>query len=248
MALTSRNPNSVPSGAASAGARVEIWTIPLDVPPQSISVATSLLSPDERTRADAFRNEQAQRNYIISHAALRQILANHLKLNPTEIPFCTGSYGKPALAGTAAGRFEFNLTHSGSLALVAVTSGAEVGIDVETIRPMPDALRIAERFFSAAESEALRELPATDHAATFLNLWTRKESLAKATGFGIANSLARFEVAWGTEAAVKAIDGDARLAAQWTLHSFTPAPGYLAAVALRSPGAQFAFHEFTVAT
>ncbi len=248
MALTSRNPNALPAGPATTGANLEIWTIRLNAPPQSISAASALLSPDERTRAAAFRNEQARRNYIISHAALRQILANHLKLIPAEIPFRNGSYGKPALAGSVAGRLEFNLTHSGSLALVAVTSGGEVGIDVETMRPMPDALRIAERFFSPAESEALRQLPAPEQAAAFLNLWTRKESLAKATGFGIANSLARFEVAWGTEAIVKTIDGDARLAAPWTLHSFQPAPGYVAAVAVRSPAAQFAFHEFQTMT
>ena len=248
MALTSRNPNALPAGAATVGASVDIWSIRLDVPPQSASGAKKFLSTDEHTRADAFRNELAQRNYIIAHAALRQILANRLMLNPTEIPFRTGSYGKPALAGSVADQLEFNLTHSGNLALVAVTRGGEVGIDVETVRPMPDALRIAERFFAAGESDALKELPAPEQAAAFLNLWTRKESLAKATGLGIANSLARFEVTWGNEAAVKAIDGDPRLAAQWTLHSFVPAPGYLAAVAVRSPGAQFVFHEFTTAT
>ena len=223
---------------------MEIWIVRLDVPPQSASGATKFLSPEERTRADAFRNEQAHRNYVISHAALRQILANHLKLNPAEIPFRTGTYGKPALAGSVAGRLEFNLTHSGSLALVALTTGAEVGVDVETVRPMPDALRIAERFFSAAESDALKELPVAEQAAAFLNLWTRKESLAKATGFGIANSLARFAVTWGTQAAVTTIAGDTRQAAQWSLHSFQPAPGYVAAVAIHSPSAQFAFHEF----
>ena len=225
-----------------------IWTVRLNVSAQTVSAAKNFLSPDERTRADAFRNEQALRNYIISHAALRQILANHLKLNPTEIPFRTGTYGKPALAETVASQLEFNLTHSGNLALVAVAHGAEVGIDVETVRAMPDALRLAERFFSAAESEALNALPADDQGAAFLNLWTRKEAFVKATGLGIANALIRFEVTMGANATVKAIDGDPRLAAQWTLHAFTPAPGYLAAVAVRSPAAQFAFREFTTAT
>jgi 4'-phosphopantetheinyl transferase len=131
--------------------------------------------------------------------------------------------------------------------LVAVTSGGEVGIDVERVRPMPDALRLAERFFSTAESDVLKELPPPEQGAAFLNLWTRKEALAKATGLGITNSLTRFEVAMGAEAVVQAIDGDARLAAQWTLRSFKPAPGYLAAAAVRSPAAQFVFHEFTTA-
>ena len=91
----------------------------------------------------------------------------------------------------------------------------------------------------------LKELPTPEQATAFLNLWTRKEAIAKATGLGIANSLARFEVAFGSEATVKAIDGDARLAAQWSLRSFEPAPGYVAAVAVRSPKAQVTFHQFT---
>jgi len=244
MALTSRNPHAIPSGPAIAGANVDVWTIHLDVPETSVSAAQQFLSPDELVKANAFRNEQAQRNYIIAHAALRQILAGRLQTNPAEITFLNGPQGKPALAGTLAGRLEFNLTHSGNLALVAVTSGAEVGIDVETMRAMPDALRLAERFCSATESDALSALPIGEQAASFLNLWTRKEAFVKANGLGIVNALTRFEVTMGAEAKVKSIDGDPRLAAQWTLHSFQPAPCYIAAVAVRSPAAQFTFHEF----
>jgi len=248
MPQTSRHPDAIPSGPTTAGARVDIWTIQLDVPPQLIATATDLLSPEERIRVEAFRHQQARRNYIISHAALRLILTDCLKecskFNPPEIPFCASIYGKPALAAPLEGRLEFNLSHSGDIALVAITSNSEVGIDVETIRPMPDALQIAKRFFSDTESAALKQLPASQQATAFLNLWTRKESLAKGTGLGIANSLTRFEITSGTEAVVKAIDGDSRLAAQWTLHSFQPAPGYLAAAAVRSPGAQFNFHSF----
>jgi 4'-phosphopantetheinyl transferase len=248
MPQTSQNPNAIPSSPTTAGARVDIWTIHLDLPPEAITAATNLLSSEEHARVDAFRHEQARRNYIVSHAALRQILTDCLKecskFNPPEIPFCTSTYGKPALAAPVKGRLEFNLSHSGDIALVAITNNSEVGVDVETIRPMPDALQIAKRFFSAAESDALKQLPPSEQATAFLNLWTRKESFVKATGLGIANSLTRFEITSGTEAVIKTIDGDARLAAQWTLHSFQPAPGHLAAVAVRSPGAQFTFHTF----
>lgn len=240
-------PQSLPAKAADAGTRVDVWTIRLDVSPDATNAALTRLSPDEQTRANSFRNETAQRNYILSHAALRSILAQQLQLAPDGIQFSTGSYGKPALAGTAAGRLEFNLTHSRDLALVAVAHGAEVGVDVEPAREMRDALQIAERFFSKAESEALRQLPAAEQSTCFLNLWTRKEAVAKATGFGIANSLTRFEVTWGDETAVRSIDGDPRLAAEWTLRAFKPAPSYIAAIAVHSPAAQLSFHEFQTA-
>lgn len=244
MPLTSRHPNSVPAGPTTAGARVDIWTIRLDLPPAALEATQNLLSPDELTRLKAFRNEQARRNYIISHAALRHILGDCLQVAPLQLQFASGPHGKPALAGPIHGRLEFNLTHSSDLALLALTQSSDVGIDIETVRPMPDAVRIAERFFSAAETEALKELPVTEQANAFLSLWTRKEAVAKGTGLGIANFLSRFEVTTGPDAKVKTIDGDPRLGAQWTLHAFEPAAGYLAAVAVRSPGAQFIFHAF----
>ena len=109
---------------------------------------------------------------------------------------------------------------------------------------MSDAQRIAERFFSAGESAQLNSLNEAERTAAFLNLWTRKEALAKATGVGIANSLARFAVTPDEPAAVTAIDGDARLAAQWTLHSFAPASGYLSTVAVHSCQVQFSLNHF----
>lgn len=242
--MTANNPARRPVSATDAGARVDVWLVRLDAPESSVSAATARLSPDEQARAGAFRNDTARQNFVLAHAALRSILAQQLQLASAAIQFTTGPHGKPALTGTAAGRLEFNLTHSGQLALIAVTARAEVGIDVEAIRPMPDALPLAKRFFSAHEAAELQEQPAREQSAAFLNLWTRKEALAKATGLGIANSLARFEVAMGAEANVRTIDGDAGLAAQWSLHSFQPAPGYVAAVAVRSPGARFGFHEF----
>ena len=244
MAITSPNPHAIPGGPAVLGVNVAVWTIRLDAPAELQALAKSVLSPDELAKAKAFRNEPAHRNYVLAHGALRRILAATLEADPAQIQFLNGPQGKPALAMRTAGGLEFNLTHSGDLALVAVAQGAEVGIDVERERPMPDALQLAERFLSAAESEALRALPAADQAPAFLNLWTRKEAFVKATGLGIMNALTRFEVTLGAEAKVLSIEGDPRLATEWTLHSFQPAAGYVAAVAVRSPAARFTVREF----
>lgn len=69
---------------------------------------------------------------VDSRRALRQILGLHLGLPAEELQFETGRYGKPRLATPGAG-LEFNLSHSGSLALVAAAR-REVGVDVERIR------------------------------------------------------------------------------------------------------------------
>ena len=69
---------------------------------------------------------------VASQSALREILGRYLGLPANELRFETGRHGKPRLA-TAGAELEFNLSHSGSLALVAVAHH-EVGIDVERIR------------------------------------------------------------------------------------------------------------------
>ncbi len=225
-------------------AAIEVWTIRLDVPDPLPDLAAASLAPDELERAAGYRNDTARRRYILSHAALRRILATHLNQPAPEIKFHTSPNGKPAIAAANPARLEFNLTHSGALALVAVSQNAEVGIDVETLRPMRDAVAVARRFFSRREAAALEALDPSEQSAAFLNLWTRKEAFVKATGLGIANMLARHEVSWDEQAVLRSIDGDADQAAHWSLHSFTPAAGFLAAVAVHAPHMQISLREF----
>ena len=69
---------------------------------------------------------------VASRWALREILGRYLGLPGPELRFETNRHGKPRLANPEV-ELEFNLSHSGSLALVAVAR-REVGIDVERIR------------------------------------------------------------------------------------------------------------------
>lgn len=85
---------------------------------------------------------------IASDSALREILGRHLGLPGEELRFEAGEHGKPRLADPEA-ELAFNLSHSGSLALVAVAR-REVGVDVERIR----AKRPAGFYRSWADREA----------------------------------------------------------------------------------------------
>jgi phosphopantetheinyl transferase len=69
-----------------------------------------------------------------SPTALRAVLAVYLREQPEQIRLERGEHGKPRLAGGAA-RLQFNLSHSGELALVAVSGELEVGVDVQWMRP-----------------------------------------------------------------------------------------------------------------
>lgn len=85
-------------------------------------------------RLDPPRGELHVWRLAASPAALRQVLAVYLGEESELIRLEEGERGKPRLA-EAPGRLRFNLSHSGELALVAVSGEVEVGVDVERLRP-----------------------------------------------------------------------------------------------------------------
>jgi 4'-phosphopantetheinyl transferase len=94
--------------------------------------------------------------------------------------------GKPGLA-TDPGRLSFNISHSGPLALVAVTpGGVEVGIDVERLRPRRDLARLAERWLPAADAKAVAAAPPAEREGLFYAAWACHEARVKCTGAGLA--------------------------------------------------------------
>lgn len=94
-------------------------------------------------------------------------------------------YGKPALAGSPA-PLRFSLSHSGELALVAVSAEREVGVDVEAIEPGRDVLALARRGLDAAAASRVREASPERRVGAFYDAWVRREALAKCSGAGLA--------------------------------------------------------------
>jgi 4'-phosphopantetheinyl transferase len=172
-----------------------------------------VLSPDERTRAAAFRFPHLRDSFILARGALRILLARYLDLAPAAIQFAYGPKGKPALA--APSLLDFNASHSGNLAVFAFTAGCEIGIDIERIRPVPGLQNIADRFFSRREAAELLSLPENHRDQAFFQCWTRKEAYIKATGEGLSAPLDRPQ------------------APDWKLCDLQLTPGYAAALAYR---------------
>jgi 4'-phosphopantetheinyl transferase len=179
---------------------LEIVLARLDVDPAALPPLAMLLSADEVARAERFRLERDRRRFVVARATLRRLLGERLSRDPQGLRFVYGPHGKPALE---AAELRFNLSHSGELALYAFSAGRDVGIDVEAVRAVPEAERIAREWFPEADYRRFG----------FLGCWTRKEALAKALGRGIA-------------------DGPVD-ASGWSVHGFSPAPGYVAALARR---------------
>ena len=225
---------------------VEVWRVALDVSSTVLAAAVNHIPPDELVHIDSFRRPEIRQRQLLAHAALRSLLSERLKIEARQITFHTGPQGKPKLADEDA-RLHFNLSHSGDLALIALSQAFEVGVDVEHIRPIRNLAKLAERFFTPSEASALAATPEADRTTALFRVWTRKESVLKATGLGIANGLQRIEVSCEPDAGLIAWDGNAVQAGQWTLRTWSPAEGYIATVAAPQPGVNIGFREFKFA-
>ncbi len=220
---------------------VHVWTVSLDQTPAQVSGLAAPLSPDEQTRVGRFHFERDRNRFVVGRGTLRLLLGQYLRLPPGEIKFEYTARGKPLLSRTnGLDTLHFNLAHSGALALLAVTRVAEVGVDIEQIRPLRDADGIAQRFFSSQESGVLRALAPLEMQNAFYNLWTRKEAWLKATGEGIGESLNQVEVSCLPQEPCRfmRLFGDSFAASQWRLLHLTPADGYVGALAMRDSDAE----------
>jgi 4'-phosphopantetheinyl transferase len=197
---------------------VHCWSIPLEASPNTLAVLFETLTDDERARAGRLRFERDRRRFIVARATLRELLGRYVGTPPDQVRFAYGAFGKPKLTPEFGGphRVKFNLSHSADLALIAVAWDAEVGVDVEHIRPS-DYSDIARSSFAPSEIAQLRAAPRHLQARAFFSSWTRREAYAKARGEGVP-------------------DGPVEPRGQWTFFSLEPAPDYIATVAIEGNG------------
>lgn len=232
-----------PSEPGLAPGEIHVWRVGLDCPPSKLENYRQILSEDELKRAARFYFERDWRRFIVGRAILRNILGLYLKEDPASLKFEYGPQGKPALAAasrTGENHLEFNLSNSHELALVAVTYNHRLGIDIEYPKENVAIAELVRRFFAPSEITALRNLPSQQQPEAFYNAWTRKEAYLKACGGGISIGLDRVEVSFlpGQPARILVIGNDQQDAARWSLEALFPRPGYVAALAVETPGFQ----------
>jgi len=212
---------------------VHVWTASRDdATDTEVERLRSLLTVVERRRADRFVSKLDQRRFAVGRGRLRVLLGRYLDQSPESIRFAHNPQGKPSLE---AGPLRFNLAHSGSLVLFALTLDREVGVDIESIRSDFGGEAIARRFFAPAEVASLLTLPPSDRTLAFFQGWTRKEAYIKAQGQGLSMPLDQFEVEIHPDrpARLIATRPDPLEAARWTLVELPTHPGYVAALCVR---------------
>lgn len=204
---------------------------------------TAILSSAEQHRAAAFRTPALRNLYTKAHVALRQLLSACTGIAPQDLAFATNAWGKPELAHPASGP-HFNLSHSGTKILIALSATGPVGIDIEQIRPAPP-YEIAPEAFSAEERNLLARTPPQDRGDVFYQLWTRKEALVKAIGRGLDLNLQDITVCSN----LSLVRSPARLSGSldglgdWYLFQLPPMAGFAAALASQHSAMQIIFES-----
>lgn len=168
---------------------IHVWL--LNVNNYSSEEFWNILSKSEKQRAQRFAFAKHTEKFMITHGVLRMLLSQYLKQDPKAIKFTQNEYGKPAVLDS---ELEFNISHSGDLALFAFAKNTALGVDVEAIKPKIEYEDIAKRFFSAAENEQLLNISSKNRKKAFFNCWTRKEAFIKAIGEGLSFPLSDFDV------------------------------------------------------
>jgi 4'-phosphopantetheinyl transferase len=208
---------------------VHVWLIRADLPAPEIGGLTSVLDDNERRRAALLALDGHRRRFIAAHGVARVIIGHRLGVPANQIGWRHGLHGKPEVTGTPTG-VQVNLSHSGELAMLAITDGRRCGIDLQLLPDATQAVRLARRFFPAEETGFVASgASPEDRVHRFGLLWTRKEACLKVAGGRLMPGL-RLPVTGASPALVT--DPGGPLPGPFLVRDLMAPPRFMAAVAL----------------
>ncbi len=209
---------------------VHVWRIELDSTASSVTALRAMLSQEEREKAARFRTAELCQEWTVARGALRCILGTYTRSEPRTLVLGAGPHGKPELVGPGED-IPFNLSHTRSLALLAVAGAGRVGIDAETVCPVIEVEDISRRFFAPAEADEILALAPEARRAAFFACWSRKEAFVKAVGTGLSVPFDGFRVTVRADQSARLISVDWDEPDRWSLVDLSEA-GVAAAVAV----------------
>src|SRR5688572_1586693 len=213
---------------------IHIWDFSLDGSPSFIEHCRSWLSEDECGRAARFVHRRDHDRFVLAHGGLRAVLSRYLPIGPEDVVLSRRQAGKPFVARDFHGQpaITFNMSHAHGRALIAVSQGQEVGVDLERIRLDVEVEQLSERFFSPSEHATIKQSTQEQRATKFFRYWVAKEAVLKAQGIGL-QALGQCEILLGANgvAAEVLVPAGARLENNWGVRPLPCDEGWEAAVA-----------------
>ncbi|MGZ5092097.1 MAG: 4'-phosphopantetheinyl transferase family protein [Burkholderiales bacterium] len=209
---------------------VELWQVNLDEYAKNVSLDGLSAQDHARAARMAFRPDALR--CLATRHALRRVLATALSCSPGELVIRTDEHGKPRVLSHAS--LQFNVSHSGRLCVIALSTRESVGVDVEIVREITDADQLTRALFTDNERREWSGVVSAQSDAAFLTCWTRKEACLKALGIGL--SVHAGEIDAGCADPVRTVSvplGKHRCSA--TVYSIAIQCNAVAAVALATP-------------
>lgn len=183
------NIDNTPPDFVSRQGVVDVWFA--DLPSLALDRAHcyTLLDGAEQSMAAGMHNESLREQYIQGHGLLRALLGRYLRMPPETLKIGRTMRGKPFLVDFPG--LSFNLSHSSSKWLLAITAHVPVGVDIEMIKSRTQLSGLVGRCFAPEEQAYWQSLSEEEQLPVFFDFWTRKEAFVKAVGQGIALGLDR---------------------------------------------------------
>ncbi|MBT0570232.1 4'-phosphopantetheinyl transferase superfamily protein [Curvibacter sp. CHRR-16] len=160
---------------------VHLWSLNL----QSVDIADMQdvwphLPAQDRARCMAYQRMPDRVRFACCRLALRALLHQYTGKAVLAHDIVQGPYGKPTMPASG---WHFNISHSASHAVFALSASSPVGIDIEC---MDTAMPWQSVLPALTEAEQAYCQQQADGRAAFFRIWTGKEALFKAWGLGIA--------------------------------------------------------------
>ena len=216
---------------------VHLWSLPL----RQVETSMLELAADERERAARMRSALARSAFIQTRMALRQVLGHYLDLPPDAVALSSGAWGKPHL-GAGMGDLQFNVSHSGQLALIALSHTA-VGVDLEWQPADLDWRELLPVCCHPVEQADFQGVTDAIGRARLLRLWSAKEAYLKGRGEGLVLPLAAVRLhtsAAGWQPSIEAPWDDGRT---WWLHALQLPADYVGCLATPLPSPLIRFQS-----
>ncbi len=173
---------------------IQVWWVdPAIASKTQLCGFEALLDRHERAAAARLLRPVDRIRYVLSHALLRRVLSDVVRIPPADLVFdrtcvrCAAidqpnQHGKPRLVNA---RCQFSLSRAGSLVLVATTMDLEIGIDGEEVGAT-DFTGFDDVALSRLERREIDQMPSSQRDRGRAQLWARKEAVLKASGWGLA--------------------------------------------------------------
>lgn len=194
------------------------------------------LSPENREKVLRLRKIQDQNRSIISCTIL-DLMLKQFGCDMSQLE--TNEFGKPYLNHHA---LEFNLSHSGNIVLLAISSFYPIGVDVEKIEVLDDYDSFMQIFHSS-EITHFQTIKREKNDFELMKIWTHKEAISKALGLGLQIDMNMISLNHN-DGVVKMNTIPSRFPQAWSLHTLHPSHGYIGAIAV--PCSECEIHTYTI--